>query len=571
MTTPAVSTPSSTPTIKRSASDMGSDHEDHVDVPASSNRFASPLIDVYVGEHKFRYSVHSAFLSQSGELNTLHNLTAKKSKKGTNLNLPREDPKEIGRVIEFLYLDRLSLIAIEPITQIDELLSTWKTAVKFLVAGMKLQVVEKLDSLLLAEKIPALKFIKVADQMYENDIDTDLRLYFNKVAPAVVRKITDAERLHLDAMIEEGGSFAADLFTAYRRSFELPNKSIKSSAGVKSEGAGHMAQRSDGEAPDVMLTPMAALSGPADNRSRWEKENDIPALWAKTSEADKLLVSMVGAGKEWTAILTAVNQKTGEKRDMTTLLNRYNHLEANILRVADDDDVPHIDTSNVTTGANDSRCLQSDLLAAAQAEVEAEFKDGPEWPLVATRLIQKGGRGYEPIRLRYHCAALDASKQAPVASASTALVLATPKPAQTRTEVVGGVRVDNTKAINPRKRRRPTASASARSSVAPPVRRPAQARKKNSSSRQQTTLDDVSSNEDDSLMMGESNPRMLRTRSGRVIDRLGGEGDRIGSEESAATATMRGSSDATRDPSMVVGTSTRPEPIAIHDSDVEEL
>ncbi|KAL8993217.1 MAG: hypothetical protein Q9169_006514 [Polycauliona sp. 2 TL-2023] len=551
MVAAAVSSPASTPTIKRSESEMGSDHESHVAVLASSKRFASPLIDIYVGEHKFHFTVHSAFLSQSKELSNLHNLTAKKSKKGTTLNLPREDPKEIGRIIEFIYLNRLTLIATVPDAQLDELLSNWKTATQFSVTGMKLQVVEKLEMLSLAEKVSALRFVKVADQMYECDIDLDLRTYFTKVAPGVICNIKDSEKRHLDEMIEEGGSFASDLFGAYRRAVELSNKPVKSLADVKTEGPAHLAKHgSDVEATDVMLVPMAARSGPVDGRSRWEKELKIPALWAKANQADKLLVSMVGAGKEWTAILGAVNQKAGEKRDMTSLLNRYNLLEANILRVADDD---------------------SDLLAAAQAEIEAEFKEGPEWPLVAARLIQKGGRGYEPIRLRYHCAALDAVKQAAIAPASTDLVLANPKPSHAKTEVVGGVRADNTKPINPRKRRRQTA-ASARSSAAPPVRHPAQARKRISSSHQLTTLDDISSNEDDSLMRAESYPGVLRTRSGMVIDRQEMEdGYGNGSEGSAATATLVGSNNTTRDSSMVIRESSQPKPIPVHDSDVEEL
>lgn len=253
------------------------------------------------------------------------------------MNLPRENPKEIGQVIEFLYLNYLTLTATEPQAQFDELLSLWKTATQFSVADMKRQVVQKLDTLSLAEKVPAVKFIKAADQMYECDIDVDLRMYFNKVAPVVVRKIKGSERRYLDEMIEEGGSFAADLFSAYRRAFEIPNEPIKSSADVKSEGPAHSAKRAGGDALDVMLVPMAAQSGPVDNRTMWDKQNSIPALWTKASEADKLLVSMAEAGKGWTAILNAVQQKTKEKPTITDLLNRYNRLEANILRVASDD------------------------------------------------------------------------------------------------------------------------------------------------------------------------------------------------------------------------------------------
>ncbi|KAL8977500.1 MAG: hypothetical protein Q9205_006708, partial [Flavoplaca limonia] len=547
------STPSSTPTIKRSTSEMGSDHESHADVLASSERFASPLIDVYVGEHKYHYTLHSAFLSQSRELTNLHKITAKKSKKGTTLNLPRENPKEIGQVIEFMYFNQVTLVAIEPEAQLDELLCLWKTATQFSVDGMKRQVVEKLDTLALAEKVLALKFIKVADQMYECDIHDDLRVYFNKAAPAVVRKITSHERRHLDNMIEEGGSFAADLFSAYRRAFEISNEPIKSLADIKSESIANSAKRTGVKAPDVMLIPMTASSGPVDHRTPWEKQNSIPALWTKASEADKLVISMVAAGKEWTTIQNAVRQVTGEKPTMTDLLNRYTHLEANIMRVADDD---------------------TNLLVTARSEVETEFKEGSEWPLVAARLIQKGGRGYEPIRLRYHCTALDAAEQAAVAPPmSTALVLATPQPVQVKTEVVGGVRVDNTKAINPRKRRRPGTANSARSSPATTVRRPAQARKRGKPAQQAATLQDVSSNEDDNLMLAESSThRLMPTRSKKALmDRqLNENGHGDGSDGSAATGTMGGSTHTTRGSSIAERESSQVERIAVHDSDEED-
>ncbi|KAL8658692.1 MAG: hypothetical protein Q9226_000831 [Calogaya cf. arnoldii] len=529
---------------------MGSDNESHADIPASSKRFASPLIDVYVGEHKFHYIVHSAFLYQSLELDNLHKATAKKSKKGTTLNLPRENPKEIGQVIEFLYMNDFALTATQPQAQFDELLSIWKSASHFSVPDMKSKVVRKLETLSLAGKVPALKFIKGADQMYESDIDVNLRHYFNKVAPAVVRKIQRHERRHLDELMEEGGSFAADLFSAYRRAFELSEEPIKSLADVKSEGSAKSAKQAGGDAPDVMLVPMAAPAGPLDIRTTWDKRNNIPALWAKASEADKLLVSMAEAGKGWNAIVNTIQQKTGEKPPISDLLDRYKSLEANILRVANDD---------------------SDLLAAAQSEVEAEFKERSEWPLVAARLVQQGGRGYEPMRLRYHCAALDAAKQAAVAPTSTALVLATPQPAQTKVDVIGGVRVDNTKAIDPKKRRRPGTAASARSSPATTVRRPAQARKRVMSSQQPATLEDVSSNEDDNLMLAESSTRLLRTRSKRaaVNGRLEIENGH-GSEGSTPIATM-GSSHATRDSSMADRESSQAEPIAIVDSDEEAL
>lgn len=263
-------------------------------------------------------------------MNNLHNLTSKRSKKGTTLNLPRENPREVGQVIQFLYLNDLALTATEPQAQLDELLSAWKNATQFAVADMKRHVLQKLDTLSLAEKVHALNFIKATDQMYEYDIDVDLRIYFNKVAPSVVRKIRASERRCLDDMIEEGGSFAADLFSAYRRAFDI-------SADVKGEGPARSAKGVGGDASGIMLIPMPARSGPVDNRTQWDRQHRIPALWTRVSEADKLLVSMVKADEGWIAILDAVQQKTREKSTITDLLERYNRLKANILRVESDD------------------------------------------------------------------------------------------------------------------------------------------------------------------------------------------------------------------------------------------
>ena len=528
-------------------------------------------------------------------MNNLHNLTAKRSKKGTTLNLPRENPREVGQVIQFLYLNDLALTATEPQAQLEELLSAWKSATQFAVADMKSHVLQKLEILSLADKVHAVKFIKAADEMYECDIDVNLRIYFNKVAPSVVRKIKASERRCLDDMIEEGGSFAADLFSAYRRAFDI-------SADGKGEGTARSAKGVGGDASGIMLIPMAARSGPVDNRTRWDRQHRIPALWTRVSEADKLLVSMVKADEGWIAILDAVQQKTREKSTITDLLERYNRLKANILRVESDDvgSAPVLCLAvslsisygcatqrtslppKFNTNANDSRSLQSDLLAEAQSEVETEFREGSEWPLVAARLIEKGGRGYEPIRLRYHCAALDAVKQAnSAAPTSTALVLATPQSAQTKTEVIGGVRVDNSKAIDPRRRPKPGTAASARySSDTVAVRRHAQARKRSRSTRESGTLQDVSSNEDDNLMLAESKPRLYRNRGAmipvtgrrRKIENGNGNGNESGSDGGAPTAHMS-SSNTPQDSSMadVDRKSSHAEPIAVSDSDAEEV
>lgn len=305
--------------------------------PASSQRFTTPLVEILVGEEKYRYTVHEAFLCQCRDLKTRYDQTAKKSRKGIILSLPREKPKEMGQVIEYLYFNNLSLTATEPQAQIEELQSLWQIATHFHVSGMMGQVVQKLDSLSLAERVPALEFIQAADTMYDHEIDDDLRLYFNKVAPAVVRKIMSSERRLLDDMIEEGGSFASDLFSAYRRAFELPTEVAKSAADIKSESQGQRAKSVQTNALDAMLTPMSAPSGPVDARTEWDKRNGIPTTWLQVSEADSLLVHMAEAKKGWNTIAEAVQRKTAENTSIAELLRRYNRLEANLLRVTSDD------------------------------------------------------------------------------------------------------------------------------------------------------------------------------------------------------------------------------------------
>ncbi|KAL8682692.1 MAG: hypothetical protein Q9186_001288 [Xanthomendoza sp. 1 TL-2023] len=555
--TPTAQSPSDTTTtsaIKRSHSEVGSENERYVDIPASSKRFASPLVNIYVGEEKYHYFVHEAFLHHSRELKDTYDRTAKKSRKGTILSLAREDPKEIGQLIELLYFDNLVLNAKEPEAQLDELLSIWKLATRFSVSRMVRQVVQSLDTLCLAEKVPTLLFIRAADKMYECNIDVNLRRYFSKVGPRVISKIKNSEKQLLDDMIEEGGSFAADLFSAYRRAFDSPTEQEKSAADSNSESHGHLAKRARTDAPNVMLVPMSARSGPLDMRSEWDKHNNIPASWPKATEADKLLVSMAEAKKSWNTIVEAVQQKAGERSSIANLLNRYNRLEANILRVTSED---------------------SNLLTAAKSEIESEFKEGMEWPLVAERLVQKGGRGYEPMRLRYHCAALDAANQVRLTASRVAVAPGIPQPPLAqgiKTQAVGGVRVDNSQAIDKKRRRRVGQSTTPRSSPGAPTDA-AQARKKIQVSQKPGAVLDVRSGEEE--MVDETGPRLLRTRSKTVRavrQEHGNDGIQLPLANIAAHRTsgsgMEGTIAAVR---QEAAPKRQPEPIAIGDSDDEDV
>ncbi|KAL8810008.1 MAG: hypothetical protein Q9200_002928 [Gallowayella weberi] len=513
---------------------------------ASSKCFASPLVDIYVGEEKYHYFVHEAFLHNSRELKDIYDRTAKRSRKGTILSLAREDPKEIGQLIELLYFDNIVLSATEPEAQLDEMLSIWKLVTRFSVSRMVRQVIESLDTLSLAEKVPALRFIKVADQMYECDINDNLRRYFNKVAQGVIRKIKHSEKESLDEMMEEGGSFAADLFSAYRRVFDSLTEQTKPATDIKSENHEHLAKRARTDAPDIMLTAMAARSGPMDMRTDWDKDNNIPTLWSKTSEADKLLVSMAEAKKSWNTIVEAMQHKTGERSSIASLLNRYNRLEANILRVTIED---------------------SELLTAAKSEIEAEFKERTEWPLVAERLIRKGGRGYEPMRLRYHCAALDAANQTSLTTSRTSVASDTPQRSLTpkiKTQAVGGVRVDNSQVIDKKKRRRD------RSPTAAPAD-PAQARKKVQVPLKQVSVFNVPSEEE--ARMDETGPRLLRihSKTGRAVGQENGKDDNeLPLANITAHRTSRNGMGGSAAVRQEKAQDPQPEPIAIGDSNDED-
>lgn len=196
--------------------------------PLSSRRFASRVVDVYVGDERFHYAAHEAFLFQSEELKHQYD-SQNRGKKGTKkkenvLNLPRETANEFGQLLEYLYVGKLTLHASEPEAQADELLTIWTMGSRHSLRGMQHHVIHKLEELDLASKLPTLAFLRLADKLYESEVDNGLRRYFQKVATEVVGRITTADMPVLLEMITEGGSFASDLFHAHHQAFG-PGKS----------------------------------------------------------------------------------------------------------------------------------------------------------------------------------------------------------------------------------------------------------------------------------------------------------------------------------------------------------
>lgn len=211
--------------------------------PLSSRRFASRIVDVYVGDDRFHYSVHEAFLFLSKELRRQFD-AQKKAKKGTKknenvLNLPRETTNEFGQLLEFLYIGKLTLHATEPAAQAEELLGLWMMGTKHDLVDMQKHVIRKLEERDIAGKLPTLQFLSFADKLYEAESDHGLRDYFRSVATDVVRKVTPADMAVLSHIFTEGGSFASDLFLSYNKVFG-PNargSALEQAKTIKVEGS----------------------------------------------------------------------------------------------------------------------------------------------------------------------------------------------------------------------------------------------------------------------------------------------------------------------------------------------
>ncbi|KAL9003805.1 MAG: hypothetical protein Q9188_003347 [Gyalolechia gomerana] len=459
------STPSGTPAIKRSLSDIGSDEDILCTVPSSCRRFASKIIDVYIGDERYHYAAHEAFLFKSEELKNQYD-AANRAKKKTNknptvLNLPRETPVEFGQLLEYLYLGQLTLYASEPQGQADELLSIWVMGSKHSLIDMQKQVIRKLEEHDIAGKLPALAFLRLADNLYESEVDNGLRRYFAKVAVDVVRKIKATDMPTLLTIMSEGGSFASDLFHAYHQASGLQGSSeadqSNTSDTVKYEGRphqhnGHAKRARTDDASSFMFSATATSASP-DVRTKWDEENNIPEAWETASTEDKLLVTKAEDGLSWTTIADSWEKATGTRMSINDLVQRCDRIKANILRL-------------------DKR--DADLLIAARTTIEGKFNT-EKWPLIAAHIVKHGGNKYEPIRLKRYCDAIDAAARAKSAAenADSALIVRNTGPhrhahdhrnpnvnnnqnqnVELPTEVVGGVRVENSKPLNPRRRRR---------------------------------------------------------------------------------------------------------------------
>ncbi|KAL8833014.1 MAG: hypothetical protein Q9170_004576 [Blastenia crenularia] len=458
------STPASTPVIKRSHSEVASDDETISTVPLSCQRFTSKIIDIYVGNEKFHYAAHEAFIYQSEDLKNEYEVvirTKRKSSKGPPaLYLPRDTPKEFGQMLEYLYLKQLILHASDPQGQAEELLSIWTMGSKYSLLDMQKRVIRKLEELDIASKLPTLEFLRLADRLYESEVDNGLRRYFARVASDVVRKIKPSDMPVLLDMITEGGSFASDLFHAHHQAFGLltPVAGGQSKALSKLANKAGQQQHSTKRVRTEEVTPSpstsSTITAQVDVRTQWDNENDIPEAWETARIADQLLVTKVESGFDWPVTAEAWEKATGVRMSVDNLMHRYDRINANVLRLGKRD---------------------ADLLFSAKSAIEAQFNTD-KWHLIAARIVQSGGTEHSPFRLQRYCNALDAHQKSESKaldeeiSHNSALVIHSGNGLQKynkvsldrATEIVGGVKVENSKPINVRRRHRarkaPTAS-----------------------------------------------------------------------------------------------------------------
>ncbi|KAL8762727.1 MAG: hypothetical protein Q9184_001321 [Pyrenodesmia sp. 2 TL-2023] len=430
------SSAASTPAIKRSHSEVGSDDPD----------MALIIVDVYVGNDRFHYSVHEAFLFLSKELQRQYD-AQKKAKKGNKkndnvLNLPRETANEFGQLLEFLYIGKLTLHATEPGPQAEELLGLWIMGTKHNLLGMQKHVIRKLEERDIAGKLPTLEFLSFADKLYEAESDHGLRDYFRSVATDVIIKVTPADMAVLVNIFTEGGSFASDLFLSYNKVFG-PNSrgpALEQGKAIKVEGS------------EQQRAAKRAKADNGDVRTAWDKANNIPEALETASLEDRLLVTWVEDHKAWADIAEAWENATGDRVSIADLEHRYKRIDANVLRLGKRDPRP-----------------QTELLFSAKAAVEAKL-NSDKWPLIAARIAENGGTNFNPQRLQRYCDALDVVKiktEGIEGKARTdGLQVQSLRPGQQgtkfinanddqiQTEIVGGVRVENSKPLGVKRKRR---------------------------------------------------------------------------------------------------------------------
>lgn len=304
----------------------------------------SKIIEVAVGpDGGTKLHVHEGILFASPGLKNMY-LGASNKKKGkpnAPLTIPKWEAKDIGRLFQFLYYRKLDVYATEVEEQSRELEKLYELAAQYEVRPMQAQALRCFEQLEIATKIAPISFLKLADRLYEHDIHPHLRQYFERVAPAVFHRIASCDQLALDDMISNGGSFAQDLFHAYKKAMQplRPAKEPQVSIKCEKNGDDHHPRSQKSRVDISTHTPLQAGSGSSavTERIPWDDQNDIPTNIFSAGTADKMLLALAGLKKPWEEIAEAFERASGRKASPTDLAYRHTRLQANILDIKPDD------------------------------------------------------------------------------------------------------------------------------------------------------------------------------------------------------------------------------------------
>lgn len=166
------------------------------------------------------YRTHESPLMRSPKLAAeIQKARANRSdSKKTHLSLMAHDRNAFNQMLHYLYYDSFTLTkdptSVEYLDEIKELMSLAK---HYVLPGLQKQVVKLFTSSKLMEVMTLSEFFDWAEDMYFEEIDHEngpFKVYFSKVAPALMKKVDEGTKKELSRMIKHGGGFANELFLA---------------------------------------------------------------------------------------------------------------------------------------------------------------------------------------------------------------------------------------------------------------------------------------------------------------------------------------------------------------------
>ncbi|KAL8702921.1 MAG: hypothetical protein Q9201_003901 [Fulgogasparrea decipioides] len=205
--------------------------DDHSGHHRYGKRLKSVQFTIFVGPSKESFSVHESVLSTSP---VLARMCSDSLKNGGNpeLNLPDDNPDEIGLLLEFLYgheneslsddADFVRASVENRNKASDELCRIHLVGEKYELVELKECVAEKFKNVTDLVKHP-LQFLDVAKRMYSQiaDSDTTYPEFFIKTAQDIVAKPTLGTEIKdwINREAVQDGRLATDIFHAQREAF----------------------------------------------------------------------------------------------------------------------------------------------------------------------------------------------------------------------------------------------------------------------------------------------------------------------------------------------------------------